>query len=193
MESRPWIVTLVCGASGAGKSRLAVPLAQRYGHPVGEADDIVTAVKALTTADRAPVLHFWDSHPQAAAWPPERIAELHLTIAEALRPGLAAVIADHLAFDAPVVLEGDYLLPDWAAGFDARVRALVVHEDDPDRLAANFAAREPGPAQRHRAAVSVLVSAELARRAEAAGQAVVSARPWHDVVDRADSALRRLR
>lgn len=193
MESRPWIVTLVCGASGAGKSRLAVPLAQRYGHPLGEADDIVTAVKALTTADQAPILHFWDNHPEAAAWPPEKIAELHFATAEVLRPGLAAVIADHLAFDAPIVLEGDYLLPDLAADFDARVRALVIHEEDPGQLAANFAARELGPGQRHRAAVSALVGAELARRADAAGQAVVSARPWHDVVDRTDSVLRQQR
>ena len=42
----PWIVTLVCGASGTGKSCLARPLAERYGAPLAEADDIVTALQA---------------------------------------------------------------------------------------------------------------------------------------------------
>jgi len=39
-------VTLVCGASGTGKSCLARPLAERYGVPLAEADDIVTALQA---------------------------------------------------------------------------------------------------------------------------------------------------
>ena len=185
-----WKITLVCGASGVGKSRLAVSLARGYGHPLAEADDVVTAVKALTTPESAPIMHLWDSHPEAAAWPPAKIAEHHFTVAEALRPGLLAIIADHLAFNAPVVLEGDYVLPDLAVGFGSAVRAVVVSEDDPDQLVANFAAREPGPAQHGRAAVSILVGAELVHRAEAAGQVVVSARPWHDLVERADRVLR---
>ena len=185
-----WKITLVCGASGVGKSRLAVSLARGYGHPLAEADDVVTAVKALTTPENAPIMHLWDSHPEAAGWPPEKIAEHHFTVAEALRPGLLAIIADHLAFNAPVVLEGDYVLPDLAVGFGSAVRAVVVSEDDPDQLVANFAAREPGPAQHGRAAVSILVGAELVHRADAAGQAVVSARPWHDLVERADRVLR---
>lgn len=83
---------------------------------LGEADDVVTAVKALTTPENAPIMHLWDSDPEAASWAPEKVAEHHFTVAEALRPGLLAIIADHLAFNAPVVLEGDYVLPDLAVG-----------------------------------------------------------------------------
>src|SRR5688572_8304737 len=83
----PWPVTLVCGASGAGKSRAASALAVRYGVPLGEADDVVTALMAMTTPQQQPVLHYWSTHPEAMAWPPERIADLHLDVAAALRPG----------------------------------------------------------------------------------------------------------
>ncbi|MFD7027407.1 AAA family ATPase [Streptomyces sp. NPDC059917] len=190
MDPLPWKITLVCGASGAGKTRLALPLSRRYGLPLTEVDDIVTAVTALTTPRQAPALHFWNTHPEAAAWPPDALADLHFTVAEALRPGLRAVIEDHLAFDAPVVLEGDYVLPELAAGYDGAVRAVVVQEADPAQLVANFAAREPGPDQHVRAASGVVIGAELARRAGAAGQAVVAARPWADLVERADRALR---
>src|SRR5918999_1581663 len=62
----PWIVTLVCGASGVGKSSVAVSLARRYGVPLAEADEIVTAVKALTTPEQAPMLHLWDTHSGSA-------------------------------------------------------------------------------------------------------------------------------
>jgi len=187
----PWTVTLVCGASGVGKSRLARPLAARYGVPLGEADDVVTAMKALTTAEQFPALHYWDTHPEAGAWAPEKIVELHREVAEALRPGFEAVIADHVEYAAPVVLEGDYLDPSLAAGFDGEVRAVVLAELNEDRIVANYAQREPEwPEQRHRARVSVLLSALLAERAHAAGMPVVSARPWHGGLDRVDRALR---
>ena len=189
------VVTLVCGASGAGKSRIAVRLAAAYGVPLAEADDVVTALKALTTPHQAPELHFWDTHPEAADWPPQRIARQHFEVADALRPGLLAVIADHIEFGAPVVIEGDYVTPDLAAGFGAAVRAVVIAEDDEHQILANFASREPdGGEQRHRARVSVLVGAELARRADCADRVstavVVPARPWHDGWLRADRALR---
>ena len=86
----PWIVTLVCGASGAGKSCLARPLAERYGAPLAEADDIVTALQAITTPEQQPILHFWETQPQFRSWAPERIAARHFEVAGALRPAYAA-------------------------------------------------------------------------------------------------------
>jgi hypothetical protein len=107
----------------------------------------VTAVKALTTPENAPVMHLWDSHPEAASWPP-KIAEHHFTVAQALRPGLLAIIADHLAFNAPVVLEGDYVLRGLAVGFGGAVRAVVVSEDDrPARRQLRRPRTWPGPAR----------------------------------------------
>ncbi len=98
----PWTVTLVCGASGVGKSRLAVPLAVRYGVPLAEPDE--------------------------------------------------------------------------------------------DRIVANYAAREPQwPEQRNRARVSVLIGARFAGHAREAGMPVVETRPWLDVLDRVDGALRAWR
>jgi len=58
---RDWTVTVVCGASGVGKSSVAIPLAARYGVPLGETDDIVTALKTITSPDDQPALHYWDT------------------------------------------------------------------------------------------------------------------------------------
>jgi hypothetical protein len=186
----PWTVTLVCGASGVGKTSVAAPLAARYEAPLGEADDIVTALQAVTAAERFPLLHFWDTHPDAQGWPPERITELHLEVADSLRPAFRAVIADHLEFAAPVVFEGDYLLPDLASGFGGAVRAVVLTEAE-DRILANYRSREPGNGEQAvRSRVSALVGARLVRLAEQAGAAVVAARPWTDTLDRVDRALR---
>jgi hypothetical protein len=189
MRERPWTVTLVCGASGVGKSSVAIPLAARYGVPLGETDDIVTALKVITSADDQPVLHYWDAHPEVASWSRERIADLHLSVADVLLPALRAVVADHIEFDAPVVLEGDYLVPELAVGFGAAVRAVVLDETDVDRITANLGGREPGADHGFRAGVSLEVGARLAARAHDVGVPVVPAWPWRDGVDRVDTAL----
>ena len=187
--ARPWTVTVVCGASGVGKSRVAIPLAARYGVPLGEVDDIVTAVRVLTSAEDQPELHFWETYPDFGSWSPERIADLHFSSSTVLLPALRAVIADHIEFDAPVVLEGDYLLPELAIGFGDAVRAVVLEETDVDRIAANLGAREPDADHGFRAAVSLEVGARLAARAHDIGVPVVSPWPWLDGLDRVDTAL----
>jgi hypothetical protein len=41
-----------------------------------ELDDIVEAVKVVTTAEQQPVLHYWDTHPEAMSWSAEVIVAL---------------------------------------------------------------------------------------------------------------------
>jgi len=188
----PWTVTLVCGASGVGKSHLARALADRYGVPLGEADDIVTALKAVTSAEQQPLLHRWETDPQVRTWRPEQIAELHLEVAGALRPAYEAVIADHVECGAPAVFEGDYLLPELAGGQGGPgglVRAVLLDEPDAEQIAANYLRREPGTQQAGRARVSAMIGAGLARRARRLGIPVVPARPWGGSVDRVTEAL----
>jgi 2-phosphoglycerate kinase len=188
----PWTVTLICGASGIGKSHIAIALARRYGVPLAEVDDMVTVVKALTTPEQSPTLHLWDTAIEARQWTSARIVEHTIAVAEAMRPGIEAVIADHIECAQPVVMEGDYLLPDFAASFGNRVRTVVISEPDKDQIVANYRSRESGTAeQRFRAIVSARFDAELSIRAARIGVPIVPARPWSDNVDRVDAALRR--
>lgn len=185
--STPWVVTLVCGASGVGKTSVARGLALRYGVPLAPSDDVVTALKAVVTPDQHPLLHYWDTHPEAGGWPAERIVDLHLRVADSLQPAFRAVIADHVDSGLPVIMEGDYMLPDLVEG--GAVRGLVVDEDEL-RISANFQRREPehGP-QPFRARVSGLITAALVARATPRGIPVVGSAPWDSAIDRADAAL----
>jgi 2-phosphoglycerate kinase len=184
------LVIVVCGASGVGKSSVARPLAQQTGVPLAEADDLVTALKALTTATTHPALHHWDTHPATAGWTAQQIVEHTLTVAAELAVGFRAVIADHIAFAAPMVIEGDCLTPDLIDGLGTAARAVVISEPDEDQIVANLLAREPHAGeQRFRAHVSATLDAELIRRAQTAGVPVVPARPFQDAPERVARAL----
>jgi 2-phosphoglycerate kinase len=180
------VIVLIAGASGVGKSELARRLAIRCGVPLVEVDDIVEALRAVSTPEQLPALHRWDTDPAARALPPEGIVGLQLAVAAELVPAIDAVIDNHLATTAPVVLEGDQLLPVNRPG----VHALVLHEPDGVQIVANYRTREPAEGdQAERALVSRLHGELLAERATAIGVPVLAARPWADVVDRALDAL----
>jgi 2-phosphoglycerate kinase len=181
-----WKVLLIGGASGTGKTRLSYPLARRFGVPIVEVDDIVEALQAMTTPDQQPALHHWATHPEAAQLPAEGILQIHLAVAESLALALAAVVANHLETDTPVIIEGDYLVPGFAArdsfnGIPAngQVASLFLHEADEVQLVANYSGREPGEGeQQTRARVSVLYGEWLAAEAGRYGVPVIRPRPW---------------
>ncbi|GGN94026.1 hypothetical protein [Nocardia rhizosphaerihabitans] len=189
---RDWQVLLLGGASGSGKSQLSYPLARHYRVPLVEVDDLVLAVQAMTTPAQQPMLHYWDTHPDPASIPVPRVVELQIAVAEALRPALEAVIGNHLESDTPVIIEGDYLLPALAAQASfagqevaGRVRAVFLHEPDPDQLAVNYLSREPDEGQqRIRAEVSARYGDWLAATAEAHGIPVIAPRPWTTALSR---------
>ncbi|QDQ16808.1 hypothetical protein FH965_39015 [Streptomyces spectabilis] len=173
-----------------GKTTVSRALARRFDTPVVEVDDIVEALLAVTRPEHLPELHFWRTHPEAAYEAPESVVERQIAIARALLPAVEAVVANHVDTDTPVIVEGDYLLPELAVA-DGPVRAVFVHEDDTAQVVANYLAREPdaGP-QQHRADVSVLYGSWLADRARASGVPVVASRPWHDLPRRAAAQAR---
>jgi 2-phosphoglycerate kinase len=186
-DSHPaWKVLLIGGASGTGKTRLSYPLALRLGVPIVEVDDIVEALKAMTSSNEQPALHYWSTHPEAAQLPPDGILELHLAVAEVLAPALAAVVANHLDTDTPVIIEGDYLVPGFAArdtfhgvAASGRVMSFFLHEPDERQLVANYSGREPADGEQSvRARVSALYGDWLAAEAARRGLPVIRPRPW---------------
>ena len=110
-RDRSWDVLLIGGASGTGKSTVANELARRFAVPVTPIDDIVTALMTLSTPEQQPILHRFWTEPGAFDWPAERIVDHTIEVVRVLTPGINAVIDDHLASVAPVILEGDYLSP----------------------------------------------------------------------------------
>ncbi|HEX4726139.1 MAG TPA: hypothetical protein VH333_26760 [Pseudonocardiaceae bacterium] len=190
-EGRPWTVAVICGASGVGKSTIGRALSVRYGVPLGDVDDMITAIKTITSPREQPLLHLWDTDSDTRTWSPARIADHHLAVTDVVLPAIRAVIADHLEFDAPVVLEGDYLAPELVVEFGAEVRAVVLDEPDAGQIAANMRAREPNwDHVDFRASVSVATGAMLAARARAIGVPVLRPSPWADGLERVEAALR---
>lgn len=173
-------VFLIGGASGAGKTRLSYRLARHLGSALIEVDDLVVATRAVTTALDCPGLHHWLTHDSSGLSVDDVVAG-QVRVAHALEPAVQAVIENHLETRTPVVIEGDYLLPQARHG----VRAVIVHEDDVDQLVANYAAREPGGGeQRQRAQASRDYGRWLADQAAATGAPVLAPRPWPTAFDR---------
>jgi 2-phosphoglycerate kinase len=185
---RGWDVLLIGGASGTGKTSVSYRIAREFGVGITEVDDLWIMVEALTTPDQQPVLHRWATDPAALDWPAERIVDHTIEVCRILASGLRRVIDNHLEERTPVVLEGDYLLPELLRPGDERVRAVFLHEPDGARIAANLLEREPdaGP-QDKRARVSWLFGRWLRDDAERRGIPVLEARPWETLFDRAVS------
>ncbi|MFJ9846480.1 AAA family ATPase [Kitasatospora sp. NPDC101155] len=194
-----WDVLLIGGASGLGKSRAAARLAAQRGAFTVEFDDVVAALQAATTAETHPGLHHFRAPQDGPGASPgaDQVLELQIATAHALDDALLGVVRNRLTVDVPAVVEGDYLTPAAATRCAAeadrqgrRVRAVFLHEADPERISANYAHREPdrGP-QSERAAVSAHYSTWLAGQARAHGLPVVDCRPYGTLAERMATAL----
>ncbi|MFK0296494.1 AAA family ATPase [Streptomyces sp. NPDC090442] len=197
MTDSAWDILLLGGASGVGKSRAAAQLAGERGAFVVEFDDVVSALQRFTDAGQHPALHHFAGIPDTSVLDVDHVVELQVATAEALAPALLGVVDNRRTVDVPAVIEGDYLDPAAVARAVAegavgglRVRAVFLHEADPARIVANYAAREPdGGRQTHRAQVSARYADRLAEEAARHGLPVVAARPWHEVSTRIERAL----
>lgn len=185
------LVVAVAGPSGVGKSSVSYELSRRLGVPVLEADDIYHAIQAVTTPEQQPWLHYWETHPDADdLYTDEEIVRLHVEVCRAMSAPLAAVIENHVRTGMPVILEGDYILPELVDRYPNDVRAVYLTDDDRDQYVANFRAREPDAGEQvRRADASVEFGRWLNSECEKFGFEAIPARPWGTVIDRVRAAL----
>ena len=193
ISRRSWQVLLLGGPAGVGKTSVSYRLAQHFGIGITEVDDFQVILERMTTPAQQPVLHYWSTHPEAGEQPAEEIVKQLIAIGQVMAPALEAVIANHLESQAPVVLEGDFILPTLVTlpAFSANlVRAVFLYEESEEQLQHNFLQREPEEGiQEKRARVSWLYGQWLKEEAGRAGALALPARPWDDLFERILAAI----
>jgi 2-phosphoglycerate kinase len=185
--TRSWHVLLIGGPSGVGKSQLVAQLRRRHDVGTVELDDIVSAVRAMSDPAAHPALY----RTAASTETPEAVVRGVLETARELEPAVAAVVATHLDYGPPVIVEGDYLLPSVVASLpDRRLVRTVFLWDEEDQILANLGLREAGaPAQLERARVSYLFGQHLRVLAGRLDVPAVRAQPWATLAARIEATF----
>ncbi len=162
--------SLLGGPSGVGKTSVSYRLAHHFGIGITEVDDFQVILERMTTPTEQPVLHYWRTHPEAENLPAEEIVRHTIAVGQVMAPALEAVIANHIESRAPLVLEGDFILPMLATSFSessiqSQVRMLFLYEESEEQFRHNFLQREPEHGlQEKRAQVSWLYGQWLKRK-----------------------------
>ncbi len=182
---------LLGGPSGAGKTSVSYALARRFGVGLSEIDDLYIVAKQMTTPAQQPVLHAWDTHPRALDLAAEQILEMHIAACRVMSASIEAVVANHVETDTPIVLEGDYVLPEVLPRAGKRIAAVFLYEPDEMQIVRNFAQREPDAGeQAKRARVSWLFGQWLREECGRYGAVALPSRPWASVLERITEAIR---
>lgn len=202
---RPWTVLLIGGPSGSGKTTIARELGLRFGVSWLQVDDLRLALQwsraTLPHVRATEALYFFLDTPDVWQLPPERLRDALIAVGEAMTPAIEIVVANHVATDAPVVLEGDGILPSLVARPElyplvaaGRVGAVVLDDPDEGALYEGMVARGRGIAGRPHATLRTEARAKwlhgrwLAGEAKRYGVPVLTVKPWDSLVGRVAAA-----
>ena len=187
--SRNWDILIIGGASASGKTSVSRALACLYEIDLVRVDDFQALLEATTTPKALPAIHYWAAHPN---WRDEGIdnaVSRLIDAGQALSPGLTAVVNDHLEENIPMILEGDFILPDFAASFEnPRIRSLFIHEPSKEQILQNYLSRE-GEVQQFRTDVSHSYGNWLTENCLNHDIPVILSRPWNNLMERIINAL----
>lgn len=194
-------MTVVCGASGTGRSRFAHAWADSFNAHVIDTSDVLDAVRAMTGPEQYPELFYQDAEDWrgfvAGQGPGRRLKEpltgtaeelsaARLRAADVLAPAVQAVMRNQprLYGFSHTVVTVHHALPTLAWDF------VVILTEDEEQVRANLATRYREDSVDLRARTSMVVQKELLRRGSEhrrssyCGVVAAAARPWVDAVDR---------
>ena len=193
--SSDWTVLLVGGPAAVGKTSAAKRIATVSGASLLQVDDVCLALqRAIDPAD-SPLLHTFAS-PEVWARPVAELVALRREVAALVSSSLEFVVENHLAHDDRVVVEGVWLTPEFMSRASYaeslagdRRRAVVIFEDDPAKILANFSARRgfderPAAYRDARTALEIGYARWLRTQALMRKVPVVDARPVGHLAER---------
>lgn len=182
--TRNWEILILGGASGTGKTSIGRQITHHYNIDLVRVDDFQMLLEATTTPETLPELHYWNTHP---GWQDEGInnaVKRLVDVGRVLTPGLIAVIKDHIDEGIPMVLEGDFILPELVYSFDIpKVKSIFIHEPSREQILQNYIARE-GQLQQFRADASHAYGNWLLENCAKFDIPIIESRPWNNLMDR---------
>lgn len=92
-----------------------------------EVDDICQAIKAMTTSEILPAIHYWSS---GINWMDIGVSgnvKWLIDVSKEMIPGINAIVENHIETDVPVIIEGDFIHPEFAASFEnQKVKSVYI-------------------------------------------------------------------
>jgi len=182
--TRNWNVLIIGGASGCGKTSISRQIARHYNVDLVRVDDFQMMLEAMTTSETLPELHYWAMHPNWRDEGMDNSVKRLIDVGRVLIPGLTAVIKDHIDEGIPMILEGDFILPELAKAFDnPQIKSVFIYEPSQEQILQNYLARE-GQLQPYRADVSHAYGKWLMESCIKHGVFIAESRPWDTLMER---------
>ena len=200
--SATWKVLLIGGHSGTGKSIVARCLAARFGVGLAQVDDFRLVLERMSTPEQQPTLHALLDIVSRQDASPEAVRDALIKVARTVSYALEIVVAHHVATTTAMILEGDGILPAFAAqrvfadlDVEDSVRAVFLVEEDERQLYRNAIERRRGfellSADHQRRCVrrSWLHGQWLRQEALRYDVPIVTPRPWETLEERIISVI----
>lgn len=195
---KAWRVLLIGGPSGVGKTMVSRQLGLRTGTPWLQVDDLRLAFihSRVTLPQRTETLTLFQG---VEIWqqPPERFRDGLIAMGEVMTPAIEIVIANHVDTLAPLIIEGDAILPSLFArpivqecAQAGHVQAVFLVEPEEDVLLANMLARGRGVSAQSEVELRTEVRAKwlygrwLIEEARRYNLPILEPRPWATLVER---------
>ena len=190
ISRRNWTVLFIGGASGTGKSSIAYEIARLYGVNVLEADDIHLAIETVTTKERFPAIHYWNTGVNWREIGIDKNVNWLIDVGKEMIPVLKELVNRHIEDKLPVIIEGDFIYPEFTKAFNnPEVKSIFVMESDVNQITQNYLSREGGDLQQYRAEISIVYGKWIADACNQNGIRMIESRPWDTVLTRAVESL----
>lgn len=205
-DAHSWIVLLIGGASGTGKSTVAKAIARQRDADWLQVDDLRLALQwsdvRLPDDNATEALYFFERTPDVWQQSAERLRDGLIAVGEVMTEAIAIVIGNHLAQGDAVMIEGDGIVPSIVEHPDlqaflvtGQLRIVFVAPTSEDELWRNMLDRgrgvpDKGTADLRRIAeMNWLYTAWLVREAEKHSIPIVTTQPWDTLSERIVTVL----
>jgi len=197
-----WIILLIGGSSGTGKSTLSPIIANQYKAELARVDDFRMALQSVTKPESHPELHFFINSPgipKLEIWkqPPDVLCEALIKIGKLVSSALEVVIDHHVNTRNRLVLEGDGIIPDMVSKmvhkYNEKLRSVFLFEPDKEFFFNKDISEEANNSlYQEKMTVRMmhwLYSKWLVKEARERDLPIVQSRPWETLYDRVLSTI----